>query len=1209
MLLSIIMAFSVRFALEHWLEWELPFALLLPAVLVSAWFGGARFGLVATLIASIGLIYADSAEGQFALQDRGAVIALIVFGFEAIVVCLLCEGLHLAVTRADAAAREAADEFELLANSAPVLIWVSDVLGRCVFVNRNWQRFTGRSLKEELGGGWRLGVHPDDLDRCQRYFADALRDRRPYRLEYRLRRRDNAVFRWMLEQGVPRYGRDGQFEGYIGSCVDSTDARREREELTFISQLQHELAASLDLDRTAATLASALTRHFADTCIVDLVMGDGSLRRLCIHQEPRTNDAAVRRLNQEYPPDLNGGGGSARIMTLAEVDFVPEVGKPAADRADLDARQALERAGFRSYLAIPLRARDRIIGVITTGHVTTSGCLTRDHVDLMRKVAGAAALAFDNALLHQHVKHALRSEELAREQLERSERRFRSIWEANLLGIIFAAEDGRVVDANDSFLELIGATRIDLAEGRVNWRERTPPEWRTEDARAWMEMRQQNRMQSFEKEFLRPDGSRAQVLMASTFLPNSSEAVAFVLDVSARKQAEQALERSERRYRTIATQSSVILWTANEEGRILDAPGWEDFTGEAVQPTLPTHTGIHPDDKEAFSARWVGGFESRAAFEIECRLWTNRRAFRHVRIWGSPISGSTPAEWVGTITDIHDRKEAEQALRRARGELQLIMDAMPALIAYVHRDFRYGLVNRGYGAWFGRDANSLRGKHVSDLLGQEVFRSVLPKLESAMRGETVQFEMLMNFPVGPARWINAQYIPHYADDGSVVGCIALIQDVTARKRSEQELADALARYRFLAEAMPQMVWTAQPNGRLDYVNERWSDYTGVSLNDAIGGQSWEEIIHPDDRDSTWKAWRASVTANTPFEHEHRLRCARDSSYRWHLSRALPRQDAQGQVIQWVGSATDIDERRRAFAELDEARARLRRYTDELELRVQERTTNLQELNAELEAFSYSVSHDLRTPLQFIQGFAEAVLEDGESTLSEDSKGYVRRVIRASQRMDTIVRDLLTYSRVSREQVQLAEVDLAEVIEDVMVHHEADIKERHALIEIPSRLPIVRANRTGLFQALSNLVANALKFVSPDRRPEIRLRVEMRGERIRLWVEDNGIGISPEHHEKIFRLFERLHSASEYPGTGVGLSLVKKAMAKIGGGSGMESVPGEGSRFWIEMPAVSGHDFSPTLARSASAPSPASESASDLDHPETAVGGTPPAVVP
>ncbi|HEY9728819.1 MAG TPA: CHASE3 domain-containing protein [Chroococcales cyanobacterium] len=278
------------------------------------------------------------------------------------------------------------------------------------------------------------------------------------------------------------------------------------------------------------------------------------------------------------------------------------------------------------------------------------------------------------------------------------------------------------------------------------------------------------------------------------------------------------------------------------------------------------------------------------------------------------------------------------------------------------------------------------------------------------------------------------------------------------------------------------------------------------------------------------------------------------------------------------------------------REQLQHYTTELEQRVAERTKKLEESNIELEAFSYSVSHDLRAPLRTIQGFTQALLEDYGDQLNSIGQEYAHYIIDSAIQMDTLISDLLSYSRLSREEIRLQPIDLSKAISDALSQLDAQMQERQAVVTVEDSLPQVMAHRTTFVQVLTNLFSNAVKFVEPDLQPQVRIwaenvecpRLENPGneenispsprlpvplfpdspnEWVRLWVEDNGIGIAPEYQERIFRVFERLHGIETYPGTGIGLAIVRKGMERMGGRVGVESQPGRGSRFWIELPAA------------------------------------------
>ncbi|HEV8411193.1 MAG TPA: HAMP domain-containing sensor histidine kinase, partial [Gemmatimonadaceae bacterium] len=241
----------------------------------------------------------------------------------------------------------------------------------------------------------------------------------------------------------------------------------------------------------------------------------------------------------------------------------------------------------------------------------------------------------------------------------------------------------------------------------------------------------------------------------------------------------------------------------------------------------------------------------------------------------------------------------------------------------------------------------------------------------------------------------------------------------------------------------------------------------------------------------------------------------------------------------------------------------------LEEKVRERTEQLRERNEELETFGHSISHDLRAPLRAMHGFSQALLEDCGDQLDEVGKDYAERVVAGSKRMDALIQDLLSYSRVSRSDMGLTSVSLHEVAEEALEQVEADVVSSGANVQVAPDLPMVTAHRVALVQSVANLIANGVKFMPSGRTPLIRIHAERNNGRTRLWVEDNGIGIDPAHHERVFGVFERLHDNGNYPGTGIGLAIVRKSVERMGGHVGVISDVGSGSRFWIDLASAGG----------------------------------------
>ena len=399
--------------------------------------------------------------------------------------------------------------------------------------------------------------------------------------------------------------------------------------------------------------------------------------------------------------------------------------------------------------------------------------------------------------------------------------------------------------------------------------------------------------------------------------------------------------------------------------------------------------------------------------------------------------------------------------------------------------------------------------------------------------------------------------------------VAVALDRVAR---ESDLRASEERFRVMAETVPGIIFTSTPDGQGDFLNEQFYALTGVSPGSGIK-DGWLRVIDPQDLDRVLSAWEHSVKTGSPHHVEFRIR-DKNGQYRWVACRAQVVRDASGQIVKWVGAAADVHELKQTQLALSAAEAQLKQHAANLERMVEERTSELRETIAHLESFSYTVAHDLRAPIRAMEGYAQVVLEDYDAQLEKPAKELIGNIARAARSLDSLTRDVLNYTKVSTLKVESAPVDLNEIFQDVLALNPA-LQSRNATVAVVRPLPPVLGHRTLLIQCFSNLLDNAVKFVRMDVPPRVIIRAEPVAARadepnpgapmIRIWVEDNGIGIDEGARQRIFGIFERARGMNNYSGTGVGLAIVAKAVERMGGTYGVESEVGAGSRFWIQLP--------------------------------------------
>jgi PAS domain S-box-containing protein len=395
--------------------------------------------------------------------------------------------------------------------------------------------------------------------------------------------------------------------------------------------------------------------------------------------------------------------------------------------------------------------------------------------------------------------------------------------------------------------------------------------------------------------------------------------------------------------------------------------------------------------------------------------------------------------------------------------------------------------------------------------------------------------------------------PIRSDGGPLFGVVLVFRDITNQRHAEE----ARARLAAIVESSEDAIISENLEGIIQTWNIGAERLFGYEPEEIIGKSVSVLVPHGPLDEEELILGRIRQSKN--IERIETMRVAKDGRNIPVVLSVSQVKDDNGQVI---GASQILHD----ATEIVAAREKLARGRDELERVVKERTAKLQEMVTELQHVSYSITHDMRAPLRAMSAFAEMLLDDTSPSRPspEEAKDYCRRIVRAAHRLDQLIVDALSYTRVVLQDVSLEPVSVTKIVRDLMdvyPHLQSD----RADIQIEGTLPTVLGNESLLTQCFSNLLGNAVKFVAPGARPKVRLRAESNGQHARIWVEDSGIGIPQAAQKRLFGMYEKLDN--RYEGTGIGLALVRKVVERMGGTVGAESEPGQGSRFWVDLTLV------------------------------------------
>jgi PAS domain S-box-containing protein len=506
--------------------------------------------------------------------------------------------------------------------------------------------------------------------------------------------------------------------------------------------------------------------------------------------------------------------------------------------------------------------------------------------------------------------------------------------------------------------------------------------------------------------------------------------------------------------------------------------------------------------------------------------------------------------------EVVEVKQAEESLRRANETLQALIDYSPLAIIMLDLDSHVLLWSNAAEKVYGWTAEEALGKSIP-FVPEEKRKEWRAIHERVTQGEVfTNLELERRHKNGSRIFISTSIAPLRDSNGSVYAQMSIAADITERKKAEQALQESEERLRQIASSLREVIWLRDAETRqVLYVNSAFEELTGRTCESFYENPNMViDAVYPDDKDWVIKALDQRLDG-IPYNKEHRL-VHSNGSVRWVSSRSFPVRNEAGEVFRWTSIMEDITARKRAEEEVQ-------RLNAELEQRVIERTEQLEAANKELEAFSYSVSHDLQAPLRAINGFSHLLIEDYGTAFPQEAQALLIRIQNNAKRMGNLINDLLAFSRIGRRALHVEDIDMDQLVQEILNDFRADneLKRVEAIVD---SLPSCQADRSLLKQVWINLISNAIKYSSKRENPRIEIHHITQHQGIVYVIKDNGVGFDMQYVDKLFGVFQRLHGDDEYKGTGIGLAMVRRIIERHGGSVWAEAELDKGATFYFTI---------------------------------------------
>ncbi|GHO87600.1 PAS domain-containing protein [Dictyobacter formicarum] len=778
---------------------------------------------------------------------------------------------HIAVQkRAEQQLKESRENFRVLAETVPQLVWTAQPDGSVTYSNHRWYDYTGASPEQALGEEWSQFLHPDDYEHTLTIWHHALAVGEPYEIEYRLKEGQTGAYRWFLARGMPMRDAGGHIVKWFGTCTDIHDKKQVEDEIR--------------------VLVDAIPQF------VWMLRPDGS----CEYTNQRWCDYTNMTSEQ-----AQGDG------------WLHQAIHPDDQQRVLEVWQSAVQAG-RPYEA-ELRLRNG-----TTGEYRWSlarGVPFKDAQGTILKWFGTNT--------------DIDEQKQAEQRIKASEEDLRVLAETVPQLVWTARPDGALEYWNQRWYAYSGSSP-EQALGE-EWSQFLHPDDYEHTLTIWHHALAVG--EPYEIEYRLKEGQTgAYRWFLARGMPMRDAGGHIVkwfgtcTDIEDQKRAEQQLKESQESLRVLAETVPQLVWTAQPDGQVeYTNQRWRDYTGvtlEQIQSDRWAHLRfIHPEDRDGNRARWQHALDTKDMYEHEERLKNCQTGeYRWFLTRAHPVrnEGGQIVKWFGTCTDIEEQKQAEERIKISEQNWRMLAETVPQLVWTMQPDGRLEYMNQRYRDWMQPDFELSGDDFWRQFVHPADFeRTLALRRHSLETGEPYENEYrLKNRRTGTYHWFLTRALPVRNEAGQIIKWFGTCTDIEEQKQAEERIKISEENWRMLAETVPQLVWTTQPDGRVDYVNQRYCDYTQATL-EHIRDDGWHQIVHPEDIERTLALRRQTLATGEPYEIEYRLKNRQTGEYHWFLTRGLPVRNEAGQIIKWFGTSTDIEGQKRAEQQLKESRESLR----------------------------------------------------------------------------------------------------------------------------------------------------------------------------------------------------------------------------------------------------------------------------------------------